>query len=129
MTIRPNIDAAKLSAELGNLEACAEHAPAGTYEDAKALAGWFGDVFAYAQGQLSDLKLHGVKLVGDDRYREVEAVLYGAVKACSPDATVFAVAEGFGDAVTNRGRETRERVIRQATSNLEFLKSVGVVQP
>ena len=34
MTIRPNIDARALNARLMNLEACAENAPEGTYEQA-----------------------------------------------------------------------------------------------
>lgn len=125
MTIRSSINAAELSRQLSNLEACAVDAVPGAYEDAKALNEFFAEVHAEISGRLKAL---GLKCDNCDRYREVEAVLYGMIKDANPGCTTFPVSEGFGDAVTNRGNATRERVIAQAANNMEFLKSVGVVR-
>ena len=123
MTIRRSINAAELSEQLGNLEECATMAPAGTYQDAKDLSGFFSDLFTHIQGEL---KAMGLKTPNGDQYREVEAVLYGMIKDYNPDSTTFSVSEGFGRAM-NMGDAVANRVIANAKRDIEFLRSVGVV--
>lgn len=123
MTIRTCIDAAALSAQLSNLEACAEDAPEGAYEDAKALNEFFSETFQHLRTELSAL---GLKLDNADKYREFESVLYGLIKDSNPDCYTFAVSEGFGSAMDG---PARERVIAQAASNVAFLRGVGVARP
>lgn len=123
MTIRTCINAAELSAQLSNLEACAENAPEGAYEDAKALNAFFADTYQHLR---EELKALGLGLDNSDKYREFESVLYGLIKQSNPDCYTFAVSEGFGSAMDG---PARERVIAQAASNVAFLKNVGVGSP
>lgn len=118
MTIRRSIDAAALNAELSKFETCASDAPQGTCEDAKALNAFFSDLFEFARTELAKLDL---KIPNDDRYREVEAVFYGAIKSANPDSTMFPIAEGFGAAMDG---PARERVLAQAVRDRDFIRSM-----
>lgn len=118
MTIRSCIDARALNAQLENLEACAENAPEGAYEQAKDLSAFFGDTFRHLKTELS---LMGLGLDNSDRYREFEAVLYGLIKDSNPESTMFAVSEGFGSAMDG---PARERVIEQARSDVAAFKAI-----
>ncbi|USN14078.1 hypothetical protein KABACHOK_02420 [Brevundimonas phage vB_BpoS-Kabachok] len=121
MTIRTCINARDLNSQLENLEACAENAPEGAYEDAKALSAFFGETFQHLRGELLAL---GLMLDNSDGYREFEAVLYGLIKDSNPDCTTFAVSEGFGSAMDG---PARERVIAQAADNIAALRAAGVI--
>lgn len=121
MSIRSCIDARALNSQLENLEECAREAPEGTYEDAKALNEFFSETFDHLRSELLAL---GLKLDNADRYREFEAVLYGLIKDSNPECLTFAVSEGFGSAMDG---PARERVVAQAASNRDFLRSVGVI--
>ncbi|UTC28913.1 hypothetical protein MARCHEWKA_04010 [Brevundimonas phage vB_BpoS-Marchewka] len=121
MTIRTCINAGALSAQLSNLEACAQDAPEGAYEDAKALNAFFAATFVHLRGELVAL---GLALDNSDGYREFEAVLYGLIKDSNPDCTTFAVSEGFGSAMDG---PARDRVIAQAAGNIATLRALGVV--
>lgn len=119
MTIRSSIDARALNRQLENLEACAENAPEGAYQQAKDLSTFFGDTFRHLQ---SELAAQGLMLDNADGYREFEAVLYGLIKASNPEATMFAVSEGFGSAMDG---PARERVIEQARANVATFNALS----
>ncbi|UTC29357.1 hypothetical protein BAMBUS_02750 [Brevundimonas phage vB_BpoS-Bambus] len=121
MTIRTCINARDLNSQLEKLEACAENAPEGAYEDAKALNAFFAATFDHLRGELLAL---GLKLDNSDKYREFEAVFYGLIKDSNPDCTTFAVSEGFGSAMDG---PARDRVIAQAAGNIATLRALGVV--
>lgn len=118
MTIRNAIPVAHHEMEL--LETCAREAPHGTYEDAKKLDEFFRELFSHMKSELQGI---GLKLPNDDRYREIEAAIYAMLGAANPEATLFAVAEGFGEAI-QQGGEVRARVLRQAADNVKFLKGL-----
>lgn len=122
MTIRTSINASALNEAYDHFLRCAEDSPEGTYEEAKAITSLIGEV---ADKLLKDIKALGLKADNCDRIREVEAVIYGYLKDCNPEATVFAVSEGFGSAMNG---PARDRVIAQASSNLAALRSLGAVQ-
>jgi hypothetical protein len=106
MTIRRHIDASELNKRLGYVERCAETAPEGTYRDARELGALFDDI---SREVFSLARARGFLIHNDDRYREVEAVLYGWISAANPDR--FATAEGFGEHVDG---PAGERIIAQA---------------
>jgi hypothetical protein len=64
----------ELNNRLTYLERCAELAPDGTYEQAKAAAAAVNDAL---QGVLDALRAHGFKVLNDDRLRSLEAAIYG----------------------------------------------------
>ena len=103
MTIRNR----ELNNRLSNLEACAEHAPEGTYERAKAAAETIG---AIATAILHEFRGQGFKAFGDDRLRDIEAALYGYLLECNPDESELITAEGFGETMNG---PARAHVIRQ----------------
>ena len=100
---------------LDNFRRCAEDAPAGTYDEAKVLAPLLGET---CDTFMRDLRALGLRADNCDLIHEVEAALYEYVKRSNPDATMFPLAEGFGQAM--RGPE-RDRVVAEAASNHAFL--------
>ena len=103
------------AADLKKLKACADMAPAGTYEDAKALNEVIGDA---VDNLMRELRALGLKADNCDRAFELEAAIYAYVKASNPGGTIFTTAEGFGDAMSG---PARERVIAQAARDRDFL--------
>lgn len=119
MSIRACIDARALSAQLSNLESCAENAPDGAYDHAKQISALMGETFDHLRTELAAI---GLKLNNSDKYREFEAVLYGLIKESNPDCYTFDVSEGFGSSMDG---PARERVIAQAAASVAFLKGEG----
>lgn len=117
MTIRSHLNPQKLNEKLQFLEACAENAPAGTYEDAKALRRLIG---ASVDNLIRDLKAAGYDTPNCDQAREVEAVIYGYVRDANP--LEVATAEGFGEAMSG---PAAERVISQATRDRDALAALA----
>jgi hypothetical protein len=111
MTIRNR----ELSNRLSNLEACAERAPEGTYEPAKAAAETIG---AIATAILHEFRDQGFKAFDDDRLRDIEAALYGYLLECNPDESELITAEGFGEEISG---PARARVIRQTIRDRDAL--------
>lgn len=109
MTIRSNINARDLNTDLGNLESCAEHAPEGTYQIAKDTVAAIGEC---AETILATVRALGLKATGDDRLREIEAVIFGYIVANNEDVLTSAI--GFGEHV--HGPAGR-RIIDQAARN------------
>ena len=117
MTIRRSIDAAALNRQLSNLEDCARNAPEGTYDEAKAAAEAISEIADSIMHKLSEA---GFKVAGDDRMREIEAVIYGYLRDCNPEAYGLVTGEGFGEHVTGpRGAE----LIARAAANRDFLRN------
>jgi hypothetical protein len=116
MSIRSHIDAQALNHAWTAFEQCAEDAPEGAYEQAKAIAQVVG---LCANHLIKELREIGLGANNGDGLREVEAVIYGYIKNSNPDACVFPTAEGFGEAM---GGVARERVLAQAAHNVAFLK-------
>lgn len=116
MTIRTHIDAQALNRAWTALQRCASDAPAGTYEQASAIA---GVVEGCANTLIRELRSIGMNVNVCDGIREVEAVIYGYIKNANPDAEVFPMAEGFGNAMVG---EAGERVLAQAVRDRDFLR-------
>lgn len=106
---------------LSHFKRCVEDAPDGTHEDAKRLDEMIGST---CDRLMRDIRSLGLKADACDLIFTVEATIYDYVKRSNPDSTLFPVAEGFGAAMAG---PARERVIAQATSNLDFLRSIGAV--
>lgn len=105
----------ELNNRLSNLQACAEHAPEGTYERAKAAAEVINDC---AESVFAIFKAAGFKLAGNDRFRDIEAALYGLMRESNPTEYQLDTGEGFGYAM---GTEARSRVIRQTERDRDAL--------
>lgn len=105
----------ELHQRLSNIEDCAEHAPEGTYERAKQAAAFINDsaeaIFALA-------KASGFKLNGTDRFRDVEALLYGVLVDSNPTEYGLITGEGFGNAM---GGPAKQRVIEQTIRDRDAL--------
>jgi len=120
MTIRNTINVRELSARLSNIELCAEYAPAGTFNNAKALAQAISDI---SEQILTTLNVAGFTPANDDRLREVEAVIYGYVMRSCQDSDHFGLltAEGFGENVTG---PSGPRLVAQAKRNRDALNAI-----
>jgi hypothetical protein len=114
MTIRNR----ELSNRLSNLEACAEHAPEGTFKRAKAAAETIG---AIATAILQEFRDQGFKAFGDDRLRDIEAALYGYLLESNPDEFELITAEGFGETMSG---PAGGRVIRQTIRDRDALAAL-----
>ncbi len=112
-----NTDAARA---LDNFRACADEAPAGTYEAQKAIAALIGDT---CDNFMSELRALGLRADNCDLIHHVEATLYEYVKQSNPDSPLWPTAEGFGESM--RG-PARGRVLTQAAGNLETLRALGL---
>lgn len=121
MTIRNSIDAQALSRAYDDFERCAEEAPDGAYEEAKAVKALIGGL---ADRLIQDVRALGLKADNCDSIREVEAVIYGYLKASNPEATVFAVSEGFGHWLDT---PARERVLSNCQRDMAALRTLGVI--
>lgn len=113
MTIRTTIGVRALNDKLNLIDACAENAPEGTYDEAKQVREIIGDM---ADEFMRRLQTIGLDTPNCDQIREVEAVMYGYVRDANP--LVVATAEGFGEAMDG---PARANVIAGATRDRDFL--------
>lgn len=121
MTIRTSINAAELSDDLGHFQRCAEEAPDGAFAQAHQVA----DVIARAANSLiTELRCLGLRADNCDLIREVEAVVYGYIKASNPGENIFPLAEGFGEALTGPERERILQQLQMQTSALQNTMSI-----
>jgi len=109
---------AQLHKALDDFKRCADEAPEGCYEDAKALNAVIGEA---CNNFMRELRALGLKADACDLIYGVEATLYDYAKRSNPDASVFPTAEGFGSSL---GGPARERVLAQAQGNRDFLRDV-----
>lgn len=103
---------------LSNFRACVEDAPAGTYEDAKALG---KTIDATCATLIQDIRSLGLKADTCDLIFAVEAAIYNYVATSNPESGLFPTAEGFGSAMSTLARE---RVIASAERDRDSLASV-----
>ena len=66
-------------------------------------------------------KAAGFKLAGDDRFRNIEAALYGLMRESNPTEYQLDTGEGFGYAMDT---DAKSRVIRQAERDRDALKAL-----
>lgn len=100
---------------------CVDNAPKGAYSDAKALRETIGDT---ADTLINDVRALGLKANNMDLIYAVEVAIYNYVKQSNPDATLFAVAEGFGSSMND---PARERVLAQTDRDMACLRQRGVI--
>jgi hypothetical protein len=108
----------KANERLSNIERCAELAPAGTYERAKAAKAVIDEV---ADSIFTICKAHGFKLRGMDGYRDIEAQLYVLLADSNPDEYGLITGEGFGAAMDG---PARERVLAQTVRDRDALTRI-----
>lgn len=111
----------ELHQRLSNLQACAEHAPEGTYERAKLAAQVIEDC---AEAIFDIVKAAGFKLNGTDRFSDVEALLYGVLADSNPDEYSLITGEGFGAAMDGPAKGS---VIANTISDRDCLRVLGVL--
>ena len=116
MTIPANLNVRALNTALCELEACADNAPAGTYQDAKDAAHLISELGAHI---LAECRAAGFRADNCDGLRTIEAAIYGMLRDANP--LRFSAAEGFGQSMET---DARERVIAQAARNRDFLSSL-----
>ncbi|KPB36953.1 hypothetical protein PsaNZ64_00380 [Pseudomonas syringae pv. actinidiae] len=107
------------STALLNFRACVDDAPAGTYEDAKALG---KTIDATCASLIQDIRALGLKADTCDLIFAVEAAIYNYVAHSNPESGLFPTAEGFGSAMST---PARERVIAGAECDRDSLAKVG----
>lgn len=105
---------------LANFKRCAAEAPNGAYTECKALESLLGETCDRLIRELREL---GLKADNCDLIYAVETTLYAYAKASNPDATVFPVSEGFGEAMDG---PARERVIAQAEQSAQFFRQRAI---
>jgi hypothetical protein len=123
MTIRKSINASKLNDQLGNLDCCARRAPARTYDEAKKVSSLVSDI---ADHIMAEIRCAGLVANGDDRMREVEAVIYGYIKSCNPDSYGLIAGEGFGEYLSG---PAGGRVMAQCIRDRDFIESMRTIYP
>lgn len=95
MAIRTSINAAALAAQYRNFQAGRERAQDDLYALADPVEGVFEDLFKNLRREFLQFRL---TLPNDDRWVEVEAVLYGALKSANPEFTsAFEAIEALGE--------------------------------
>lgn len=102
-----------------NFKQCAEEAPEGCYDQAKALNEVIGNA---CDDLMRELRALGLKASAADFAFELEGAMYDYARKSNPDATVFPTAEGFGAGLNG---PARERVLAKAASNRDFLRSLA----
>ena len=86
-----------LRTNLVNFKLCAEHAPEGTYLEAKKL----NELLSSAtKNFLAELELSGFNAGTEELKQHAEAALYDYVKKANAPKTIFALAEEFGRTVS-----------------------------
>lgn len=105
------------NAALLNFRACVDDAPAGTYEDAKALGKIIG---ASCESLIKDIRSLGLKADTCDLIFAVEAAIYNYAASSNPESSLFPTAEGFGAAMST---PQRERIIAAAENDRDSLAS------
>lgn len=113
MTIRNRY----LNDRLGNVERCAEEAPAGTYEGAKRVV---AAIHSLSNSTLATMRAHGLNAGNDDRLRNLEVALFQYVLESNGDGHL-ATAEGFGAAMDG---PAAERVKKQAARDRDALAAI-----
>lgn len=101
---------------------CADEAPEGCYESAKALHALISATMA---SLMESVRSHGLQVDTCDRAFELEAAIYGYVRSSNPDATVFPTAEGFGRSLNG---PARERVLENAIAGRNLLRRASGAQ-
>jgi len=76
---------------------CVAEAPPGCYDDAKEIRELIG---ATVDALTTELRGKGLTASGGDPAFSLEAEIYSYIKESNPSANLFAVAEGFGYAIT-----------------------------
>lgn len=106
---------------LHDFKRCADQAPEGLYEDAKALNEVIGDTCDNLMGELRRL---GLKADNCDLIFEVEAAIYNYVKGSNPERSSLVTAEAFG---AHLASPSRERVMGNALRDRDFLRGIGAL--
>jgi hypothetical protein len=123
MTIRKSINASELNGQLSNLDCCARHAPARTYDEAKKVSALVSDI---ADHIMTEIRCAGLIANSDDRMREVEAAIYGYIKSCNPDSYDLITGEGFGEHLHG---PAGGRVMAQCIRDRDFIESMRTIYP
>jgi hypothetical protein len=118
MSIYRHVDIQKLRLNFDHFDQCANEAPNGVHDQAKAIREVIGKTVDSFMASLREL---GLQVDTCDRARAVEAMLYAYAKESNPDYPEFYTAEGFGEAMNG---EARERVLAQSVQNRDFLQSM-----
>jgi hypothetical protein len=123
MTVRKSINASELNSQLSNLDYCARYAPARTYDEAKKISALVSDI---ADRIMAEIRCAGLIANGDDRMREVEAVIYGYIKSCNPDSYGLITGEGFGEHLSG---PAGDRVMARCIRDRNFTESMRTIYP
>lgn len=107
------------STALLNFRACVAEAPAGTYEDAKALG---RTIDSACTTLIQDLRNLGLRADTCDLIFAVEAAIYNYAALSNPGVGLFPTAEGFGSSMST---SARDRVIAGAERDRDSLASAG----
>lgn len=116
MTILRQINPAAMSHKLSNLEACADAAPDGSYDTAKAVCALVSDTADDLMTALNEL---GLAADGCDAARTLEACIYHYIVESNPRAGDLVAGEGFGQALNG---PAAERIVAQAQRDVDFLR-------
>ncbi|NVL49838.1 hypothetical protein F2S72_08810 [Pseudomonas syringae pv. actinidiae] len=109
-----------------NFRACVSDAPAGTYEDAKAL-GKIIDVTCASL--IYDIRSLGLKADTCDLIFAVEAAIYNYAASSNPESGLFPTAEGFGAAMSTPQREHAIAGAENDRDSLAMARLRGVPNP
>ncbi|SOC26342.1 hypothetical protein [Thalassospira xiamenensis] len=101
-----------------NFRRCAEDAPKGTHEAAKQLHETIGATCDRFIAEVMELGLKANKL---DLAFVLETALYQYVVNSNSEATLFASAEGFGEAMDG---PNRDRILAMTERNQEVLEKI-----
>lgn len=104
--------------DFAKFRACIVDAPDGTHEQAKKLSYVLGET---CDRLMEEIRSLGLKANNCDLIYALEAAMYDYVKKSNPDATVFPLAEGFGEHVNG---PARERILSQTKRDRDFFASV-----
>lgn len=117
--MRDVIDLEELSKTFSHLIACVDNAPAGTYEQAKAVRHIIGE---HVDAMLKEFEALGITPSNSDGAYKVEAVIYDWVRNGTGSNGGLYTGEGFGRSMD--GGELEKRVIAQAIASRDGLARI-----
>lgn len=109
MTIRRNLNLATINDDYGDFLTTTERAPAGTYEGAKMIASFIGNV---VDALIKDGRASGLKVCNCDGIREIEVLIFDMLRTQNPDSEIEK-AIGLGDALRNADCGEMDKIITE----------------
>lgn len=109
MTIRRNLNLAAINDDYSDFLTATEHAPAGTFEQAKMIAEFIGNT---VDDLIINGRERGLNICNCDGIREIEVLIFSMLSNKNPDSEIEA-ARGLGADLREADCGTMDRILAE----------------